>query len=400
MPETSTQHTEFRLAKGWAIATYIISPALIALFLWLLIEPFVSGDGTYAENSKYHWWLAIAYVAGILLFVYALADCRKSKAVLTDEKLFTQSLFSYRELYLDEIKGFRRIENYILVEPLDATKKKLQISTYYGRVNDLVYWLSDYYPDLDVQELEDEYQTILEDENLGRDVDEREEKLARARKSAKYLNWAGGLAIAWAWFYPEPYQFAMLACITIPIVGMLASRMSDGLIRFNDNNNSAYPNVVWATLMPTLGLMIRAMVDFDIYDYTNVWIASGVIALAGLAVLMLGNPVFRYKTLTDYLTILLLAIVMFVYGFGSSVFMNCYYDTSEPETYSTTITDKRKSTGKTTTYYLELAPQQGYYKIEEVSVSKEMYQEFESGDQVTVYVHEGWLDIPWYYVSE
>jgi len=58
------------------------------------------------------------------------------------------------------------------------------------------------------------------------------------------------------------------------------------------------------------------------------------------------------------------------------------------------------SSGKSTTYYLELTPWGQQKDIEEVSVSKALYNKLEQNDKVNIYYMKGQFDIPWFELKE
>ena len=54
-----------------------------------------------------------------------------------------------------------------------------------------------------------ELEAVVARDTLG--IDATEERIASAYRTVKILNWAVGIASVWAWIYPNPYPFAMLA---------------------------------------------------------------------------------------------------------------------------------------------------------------------------------------------
>ena len=63
--------------------------------------------------------------------------------------------------------------------------------------------------------------------------------------------------------------------------------------------------------------------------------------------------------------------------------------------------DKRISNGRRNrkTYYIEVAPWGHHYDKEEISISKDHYQDLEIGDTVKIDLKEGLFNIPWFYVE-
>ncbi|MES1161218.1 MAG: hypothetical protein ABUM51_10700, partial [Bacteroidota bacterium] len=77
----------------------------------------------------------------------------------------------------------------------------------------------------------------------------------------------------------------------------------------------------------------------------------------------------------------------------------CYRDRSVSQVFRVEIKDKHIQSGKTTTYYLRLAPWGRFPEEEEVSVTKRLYEAMQTGDQVYVYLKKGKWNIPWFWVT-
>ncbi|RKD85035.1 hypothetical protein [Mangrovibacterium diazotrophicum] len=387
---------EYKLAKGWAIFIYLLAPILVSLFAWLLILPFQNGDFL----LKLGWLLIPVALAMIALMIIGVLDAYNGRLIIGKNRIISISTLSKRELKLEEIKGYTVNEQYIFVEPNSSSKKSIKISKYTGGYREILHWLSLSYPDLDVTNALEEEQEILQDESVGWTKEVREEKLAKARQRAKLLNWVGGLTTAWIFFYPTPYSYSILAAMLIPIVALAVVKLSDGLIRIDEKKGSAYPSLFYALIYPSLGIMLRVLLDFDIFDYSHVWPVSGLITLAFLFLLLINQKEFTFKKKVDYLTVSILALILFAYSFGAVIHINCYYDHSEAEHYTAKILDKRISSGKSRSYYLKLSTWGRQNEIDDVSVSKALYNRAEVGAEVNIYFRNGILDIPWFKVTD
>ncbi|MEO9480103.1 MAG: hypothetical protein ABJO28_14480 [Maribacter dokdonensis] len=205
---------EYKIGKGWAIFIYIFVPLLIALFVWLLIMPFVSDD-TPIEMLYFFAPLSLGMIG---LMLIGLLDTIKGKVIISSDTLSIRSTFINRDLKFQEIKGFQVEQNYIFVLPNTERKKRIKISTYIGNSNELIMWLNSNFPDLhQVNEKKEEAQ-ILDNFEYGRNPEERSSQLNQAKKVAKVLNWTGGLILVWTFFKPEPYKYAILASILLPVI--------------------------------------------------------------------------------------------------------------------------------------------------------------------------------------
>ncbi len=390
---------EYKISKGWAIFIYLTAPLLIALFCWVLITPFVP---TMKDdmNPNGYWFLIPMAIGMIALMTIGLIETIKGKFVIDNDKIFTVSTFSNRQLMFNEIKGYRITDKYIFIESNNENKKKLKVSTYFGKANEIAEWLAENYSDLDIVQANKEKEEILNNEEFGWTSEQREEKLIKAHKTAKIINWAGGLIGAWTIFLANPYEYAIIASIVIPIIFVIVLKYFKGLIRIDKKEGTAYPTIIWAILASSFGLSLRGLLDYSIFDYSNIWTPSILIALTYIAFLTIGNKEFKFNKAKDYLTIASISIFTFGYGYGTVIALNCMYDKSEPEIFNATVLSKRIDSDKSKTYYLELTEWGQQKEIDEVSVSKKLYNKLDKNDKVNIYLMKGQFDIPWFIVTE
>lgn len=336
----------------------------------------------------------------IALLIVGLLDTVNGKFVIDNDKIFAVSTFTNRQLLLGEIKGYRITDKYIFIESKNQQKKKIKVSTYFGKVYEIEEWLSENYADLDIVQANQEKEEILSNEEFGWTTDQREYRLIKAQKAAKTLNWSGGIIGTWTLFLANPYEYAIIASIAFPIICLIVLKYFNGIIRIDERKDTAYPTIFWAIFTACMGLWLRGLLDYSILDYSKIWTPSILIALTYIALFTIGNREFKFNKAKDYLTIIGFSIFMFGYGYGAVVTLNCMYDKSEPKTFNATILDKRISSGKSTTYYLELTPWGQQKEIDEVSVSKDLYNNLNKNDKVNIYYMQGKFDIPWFEVTE
>lgn len=387
---------EYKTAKGWAIFIYLFAPLLIGLFGWLIALPFLN------ENFEPNVSLILTpiSIAMIALLVFGVLDVYKGRLIIQYNSIKSISTFSNRELAFDDIKGFTFNEQYIFVEPKNKNQKRIKISKYTGGFSEILYWLNQNFPDLDIQNAKLEEQEILNDETISWTKEIREKKLKKAKQTSKLINWAAGLSAGWMFFYPNPYQYSILLAIVIPIIALMIVKLSSGLIRVDEKNGSAYPSVVYAFIYPSLGLMLRAVLDYDIFDYSNVWLKTITITLTFLLLLLIKQKEITFKKKLDFLTVSSLALFLFAYGFGTVIHINCFYDNSDSKNFTAKVLGKRISSGKSTSHYLELSTWGQQDEIDEVKVGKGLYNRIEIGEEVNIYFRNGKLEIPWFIVSD
>ncbi len=387
----------YKLSKGWTFFLVIVLVPLTGLLGYALLMPLIPGKENFFTGNNY-WYLAPVFLGLIGLVIALLVDVFIGKFVIDQDKLYTSGIFYNRQLFFDEIKGYRTEENYIIIESNLSTKKRVLISRYYARDYDIIEWLDDRYPNLDFLEQETSAMEILEDEAFGSTEEEKELNLKRAHKAAKILNWGGFVIGLWTFFYPFPYDYIVPVCMTVPLIALLALRLFKGRIKIGGKKNSVYPNLYMAWLMPIMALFLRALQDFEIFDYSTVWEPLGVVAAVLGILLVAGNKDFKFKEIMDYVMLGIFTLFLCLYGYGVVVLTNCQYDDSEPELFQAEILSKRITSGKNTTRYFELTPWGPKKEAEEVQVHNALYKQFETGDSVTVYYGKGRFNIPYYLV--
>jgi hypothetical protein len=383
---------EYKTAKVWTIYTYVIFPFLIVLFGWLLVIPFQFGNIT--------WILIPTSIFGIASMVIEVLDVYKRRFIIQDNSIKTISPFSIRELMFDEIKGFTVNDKYIFIESKTKEKKRIKITRHIAGDSEVIHWLSQNFLDIDVQNSKIEEEEILNDETYGWTKEIRVEKLIKAKQISKFINWASGLSAAWTLFYPTPYQYSIMLAIVLPIIALVFVKFSNGLIRVDDKKVSAYPSVLKAFFFSAFGIILRAIWDYNIFDYSNVWLTSTIITLTLLFLLLVKQMDINFKKKLDYGTVSSLGIILFAYSFGTVIHTNCYYDNSEPKYFTARVLEKRISFKRlSTSYYLKLSTWGEQDNIDEVRVGKGPYKIIDVGDEVSIYLRNGKLEIPWFEVT-
>jgi hypothetical protein len=299
-----------------------------------------------------------------------------------------------RQLEFDEIMGFTILNNVLTLKPNRKDRKKITISSYTGNYRELEQALRARFIDLDQQALEEDRVALLQDDTFGITEEDRNDNLKQAVTKAKIVNGAGLLVAAWVWFYPNPYDVAMIVSACVLIAAVVVVRTSGGLIKFGTKKNSSYPSVSAAVILSSLCFAIRGLLDFELYDSGPLWLPMAVVALIMLVVLFPGAQERKNHPAVFVETII--ASVAFAYG--SVVFYNCYYDKSQPAEHNVAVKSKSISSGKSTTYYLAVTKWGNRGEGEDMTVSKNEYERVNVGDTVAVYLSKGKLGIPWIWV--
>lgn len=392
--------TEYRIAKGWKIFIYIFFSALILVFIWLMLLPFVPGltDDASLKNHGIVW--SLSFFAIIILVLAGLWDTYISCITIDNTSIRYRGLGTNRYYLFTEIKGFRYADKYIFIEPLEAGAKKIKIHQYFERQDELKAWLEENFINLDEATIAEEEKEILQNEEFGNDASEREALLIDARRIASWLNGGAIVITLWAFIFPEPYEVVLLVCALLPFAAIFFLWKYKGLIKLNDKEKSAYPNLFTALIFPAGALVVRALIDYDIDDYSNVWkllvITGSLFSFFIFYIVTQGTDNRSNKAIS----LLLAAIVGFVYAFGAVICYNCNFDKSKPDVFETAVVRMHINSGKSTSYHLTLAPWGKHADEDDITVSKSLYNQLHEGDKVNLYLKKGSLNIPWVIVGK
>lgn len=388
---------EFKIAKGWAIFIWIFAPGLIALFGFLGVMPYTEDD----FDLTLALILTPISLGMVFLMVLGVIDTIKSKLIIEKTHLISISVFKTKRLDFKDIKGIKRDQNYLHFIPNTTDFKKIKVSTYVGKYSQLANWADSKFNNIDFEEIVQDTAEILENEEYGRNTEEREYKLENTRKKTKTLNTVSLIIGLGTLFFPHFYKVQIIACAVLPILGLILLKSSKGLIKLDDTPNSAHPNLLGTLFTPSAALMIRALMDFNVFNYDNFW-KPALLLFAILTFLLFFKSGVKYdfKKAVSYLAVL--GILMFgsMYAYGFLVTTNVIFDNSYPVNYQANVIDKHISSGKSTTYYLKLDPWGPQTEIEDVSVSKQIYKTTEIGDSVMVYFNNGLYEIPYYLIID
>lgn len=386
---------EFRYGIFLKVFIFIFCPGLIALFVLALLH---FND----QNAIVYFAIILpASLAMIALSVYGIADVSMGKCVITNNEVILQSPFGSRSLAVDEIRGYRRDENYITIIPLHTSQKEIKVSKYFKDAYLIVHWLEMHYNDLNRADGDEDERQVLQNDAFGITEKARLARLNRARRVCKIINGAAWFLLIWLFVFPRYYYaYAILSCVLYPLIAIFVTLCYRGLISADEHEDSKMPSLGIAFILPGIILGLRALMDFDILVYPlSIWIGVAVVSISLSFLYIL--PSFRSarKRGRFYATGLLMIFLNFFYSYGAIVAANCMLDNSQPTSDNTTVVGKRISDGKIRTYYLDLSPWGTHTEIQEAKVTPDEYASVQKNDVVVVRQYAGYLAIPWIKVT-
>jgi uncharacterized membrane protein SirB2 len=236
----------------------------------------------------------------------------------------------------------------------------------------------------------------VQNPEYGATEESRKQKLKEAKQVARVLNILSGVLLGWLIINPAPYEIAMLAGLSFPLLVIAVSCYYRGLIRGDEKLNKVYPSTSIAFILSICGLGLRVIVDFIILDHHSVWAVVTVIALLiyGLYVIITGDWKM-YRSVKGAIFNVSLLVFFYFYSYSSCVTINCMLDQSNAVGYEPRVIEKRATTGKDASYHLTLAPWGELKEPKEVRIAKMDFDRVEVGDPVNVFQKEGFMRMPW-----
>jgi hypothetical protein len=378
---------EYRMSPGNKALTYLIAFALVAGGIYVV----------YLVLNQRNWLLLI--VAPVAIGLAWLIYYGTARVLLTiDESTVTYcNGFGTRSFLLDEIAGFRRGEkNGLLLVPKSGEKPMVISNTLEGR-QELEAWVKERYKDIDAESAAEVEAEVLHNERYGLTEEERGLRLKQARRIAG-AGWivAGTLFVL---MFIAQWAFGWLILITLifPLAAVYLTWYYKGILRLYTTKGKPYPSLGWAVFIVEVAAWIVTDKLYSIYfmdarfweivlalsvGMTLVWSAACRVAVAG-----------EKYAFAIYFGLLLAAGV---YSYTALVFTNCASDHQKAATFRVAISGKHISSGKYSSYYLELSPWGSYTDGSEYEVSSTAYRSVKVGDLVSVYLHPGKWGIPWY----
>ena len=381
----------FTVSTGWKTFYGALAAALIIFALFLVNVIHSSG------NSALLIILVLFFAIGCAI----LYNLYKRKVTVSSTGIGYTTLFGTKQLFKDEIKGFRVGQKAIIIEPKTSSSKiRIDDYTILKNYKDLVQCLDNNYADLNKEEYEKQKSEILSNELLGATTADRESKVKQAVLYTQIYTYVGmGVFFSVMYFHPDNNLFTY-GLLLYPLIGIWLFANGKGIIKlFNkkNNNTSAYPSIALGIFFPAVALIMKTILDIHILALTNFGLPFAVTGIIVFFILYFSISKGTSVSLTG--DIIFAIIISFTYAGGSILEINSQFDNSGTTIYTTTVISQHISHGKSTTYYLDLSEWGPDHISGNVTVPESFYNKVGVGNTVRVNVKKGELNIPWYYLS-
>ncbi|MBS1521398.1 MAG: hypothetical protein JST50_10405 [Bacteroidetes bacterium] len=380
--------TEYTTSTGFKIFYGLLGLGVI-IFAFVLLKI------TSSSTPKAAYLMPSGF---LFLGISMIINIFRRKIVISESSIKYINVFRTTEISFDHIKGVRIGDKTIYIEPNDENYKRIVISDYLsiGDSESLTTWLSGNFKNLDKNDLEESNQQILQDTRLGVTVEQREHKLKTAKGIAIAYNIIG-FVLCFA-LIPVHGNYLMVALMVLyPLLGIPVVKFSYGLTKFVSNNRRSKSYfIMLGFILPVFMMLIKSVGEYDLFGYDHIWLPVVIFSLIVCVPLVAFGINKSIGGVNAQVIFIIIASIG--YGFGATVQTNCVLDKSEPKTFTTKIVDQFIHHGKSTSYYVRLAPWKPGQGVAKVEVSRSFYYSHYESEIVKVGMKEGALGIPWFYL--
>ncbi|MFX1708660.1 hypothetical protein PV783_32145 [Chitinophaga sp. CC14] len=388
----------YSLAPGWKIFFYIFSILIMgggaAGFVYVFSE---GNDSTAITLVSIFSGLAVIAGVWIILKTYM------GKVIHGEDFIRTETLFVKKELLFNQIKGYTVDEHYLHLIPNAEGLKKLKIALSYNGTHELQAWARKRYRNLIVSksEAEETLKEVMSDERYGTQRNERKNHLKKARWDARMVTIISFIISGCIFITPVALYAAILAMI-IPWVAIALTYYYKGLITIYTYKENPLPSIFLAIVVPGFILLIDGSRGIHLADTTHVWLPVIAITLlmGSFIIATVKHGMLMANRASAWAGTLLYLFLVPTYSYGVVITLNTSFDNSQALYYETHVTNKRTTSGRSSSHYLQLEPWGPVHRIEELKVHSSFYQRTPVSGRVGIYLKKGWLDIPWFIVAD
>lgn len=394
-----------RVSLKYRWGTVLLVPPLVALMVWAFYESMHNNLG---ENGEIQLWvvvLASLIFGGMTcVFLAAVVWAFRARVIIEGEQMTVCGAFSTTVVTADRMSGFRWWNGQFYLYLKDR-----RFAIQFGYLDDmsLIYrWIEARTTDIVGEFLQKEDAEIAADQSLGMTEDAKGERLQSLRNIIKRINYvvylAGGVGVVNFLFVErnDVELIAVCALMLVPLYLDMLAFSNRGHVRIDYDEGSRYPQIFTGTMsagvvLGLLSLLDRgALLDLRFYEI----LAAGIL-VKGLFWLYLDIERLKMLLLRSKAILLITVAAMFlVPGFwvgGSLYQFNKLFDKSPTTWHATKVLEKKVSSGRTTSYSVELAPWDSRPGPVEYTLRRKEFERFEAGMPVRVGVRDGALGIAW-----
>lgn len=307
--------------------------------------------------------------------------------ISVDEKGICHRSFLYsRELLWQEVRGYRLPAGRLVLLPAVRHKRKINIATRRVNYDTLGQWIIARYPDLTEKSADE---VPLTDVHL-------QHELRMAKNTAWLLNGTAFVLMLLSIFVSRYLPWLpFLLMLLLPVTVAALEYHKGLLIILDERKRETLPSVALVFVFCAVGLFVFGVPVFSLEQQV---LFKGALIITGVFMLLIIFVIRHWKTAAMRKVWAVTGFLVFFIptSYSSLVYLNTFLDHSPPQTFETTIYDKRISKRRTTSYFLMVKPWGPVKSAVSISVKKKKYEATAIGEVMKMELHSGALGIPWY----
>jgi hypothetical protein len=382
--EASRRELQMKALNYWFFL--ILGLALIALGVF----------GTYAltgTTNKNPLVLPAFLLFPLGFGAYLMALALRSRVVVDGPRIEVRTPFGEKTADASEVEGYRDIST------RNGSFWRLQLKEGRGAITiqkwfdspELRAWMQQI-TDLDERDRKAILDEIEQNQELGATPEERLSALKQARLWNVGLTMVAIAAAVFRLFPANPFFLisAVLLALTPPVILYLLHR-SPLLFVLGKPKRDPRTDFTFAFIAAVVGLFL-GNIGVHLVSLSSLLPAILLVSLATCAGLLLVSR-SAAGARGAWIVIVMLSGS---YGYGLVTSADTLPDHAKPQRYSASIVGKHTSSGRSTTYYLDLAPWGPLPDENRLSVSRRLYDAATVGELTCLELHQGYLHAPWY----
>jgi len=382
---------EFTLSTGMKVFYGIVGFLLAGVGVTFLTLGFIHRDMLPITVPMLLVFLALGVLVGGQL---------RKRVIISADRIIHTNVLQTREIPAASVKGCRIGSKVIVVEADSSNYRKITINNYsdFANSQDLVSWLKQNFKDLNDADLAEERGRLLQDARLGATKEEREAKIKNAKWVTVFYS-VVGLLFGFGSIPLDQNRAVVIALVAYPLLGIAIMARSRGLIKFlSDTRKSVYAFVFIGLMGPVMFLCFSAAYGYDIENYRNFFLPGTALCLAMAGLFYLTGKNEDLPSVAGQ--VVMMVLLAAAYSYGTIIKLNGMFDETAPQIIHTSVESKFKEYNKGEHYYLWLNPFIPGDDKHEVEVGPMTFDKYNAGDAIDVDVKKGFLNIPWYYLSD
>ncbi len=339
--------------------------------------------------------VGISIALSLLGFACALPILR-FKLILTPNSVEIHGGFKFKQIRRTEIAGYRTktLQGIKILElmPKHSKAGAMKVEMLFNPDTLFLAWFAGI-DDLDRIERAASTLEIELDSKLGDSPQQRLNKIAQAKRIANVFKIATSLSLAWALWFPLPYDVMVMTISIVPWIAFGLCWVSGRSFTLEDSgNNSLRADLTLPLIMPGFILSLRALQDIHLLDWTGLILPSVLLSMILACLVAWLTPVLRKK----FGRLVMLLVMLIPYPASLISIANVRLDQAQPDFFRVNVLNKRVTTGKGASQYFTVSswgPNQG---SSDIQVGRDFYQKHEIGASICIPLYAGALGLEWY----